>query len=116
MDRQINIEITEQQPELEAAPNTITADDNLGITTNKKTNNVQSQNYQRACSLCKKVYNSRGGYSRHMKVHRRTDQSEHVVKDNVPIEESVYILQSALECVDENNGIYLVNDAGDTEI
>ena len=116
MDRQTNIEITEQQPELEAAPNTITADDNLGITTNKKTNNVQSQNYQRACSLCKKVYNSRWGYSRNMKVHRRTDQSEHVVKDNVPIEESVYILQSALECVDENNGIYLVNDAGDTEI
>ena len=116
MDIQKDNERTEQQTELEAANNTATEDENVGMRNNKKAqSDEKSQNYQRACSLCKKVYRSRGGYSRHMKIHRRTDKSNHVVKDDVPIEESVYILQNDLECVDENNGFYIVTDAGDTE-
>ena len=49
----------------------------------KKLKNAASHapnNYLRACDRCKKTYNSRGGFSRHMKSHRQADNNSELKK------------------------------------
>lgn len=48
----------------------------------------QTQEYLRECSLCKKSFHSRGGYSRHMKTHRAGDEIEKT-KDRIVLDGSI---------------------------